>query len=746
MRQGDKEHAINPGGILYAARANVLNDPTVEFDVLAGISQELFRRDRKAAGGGRHGKRAKRVSFAKASQHTKDEHLREAEEHFEAARGKHTRASFSEMIAECFLNDIEPRGHGAKATRRFEYDAFMAHLLDGRARVGRQRVRKSLADAEKGPDHVQHMIETRRRANAAYSVVEQYRAEYLIPHPSKGVMRSGERKTLAFIAANVRCPGPTWAEDDVDAERMRAAAVALFEDEVAAGDSTCFNDFVREEMAKLKPTGKRVRGRWQVEAMRTVSQKWRTSPLNPANQEREAPARGPSAWRAAAAASMPVGEDAPDAMEESESPLNNADVHENNNTNTERNGANDPPDPTPQPDAPPIDAPPIDLSPESMQYWRWGALMFMERGGYEDATGAWIPAGFVTEIGKDQTLPGGYGSLARASLREAAERLGGEDGGAELHLITRKQYVTGPLAGQDFTPTADARTLFLREFEMAIVQQHNVGQDDPIPKERPACQVYGIFPGQVYLRISVKDLLQRLGAAQLRGGAQLLIEPARCKLSKGSWWQQAAVSWMRDTHRAKSGGDGAKLSSCVPGDDIDSINIYAIVPRSGPTAQEASPAADQQTSTERNATAGPPTYEHTVEVDEELGTTTRVYDGELVEGEFVSATGSGRPTPSWGDTLAREVVDWLLLERLKYNVILPAGGDGLARSLRQKFGIKVSLDAAAVRKARKGAKHWTTLIVQVLCQGVGQGIWGQNAVAHMLHKAQSPDYIATVTT
>ena len=64
--------------------------------------------------------------------------------------------------------------------------------------------------------------------------------------------------------------------------------------------------------------------------------------------------------------------------------------------------------------------------------------------------------------------------------------------------------------------------------------------------------------------------------------------------------------------------------------------------------------------------------------------------------------------------------------------------------MRQKFGLKISLDAAAVRKARKGAKHWTTIIVQILCQGVEQGAWGKAAVAHMLEKAQSPDYIAKV--
>ena len=133
------------------------------------------------------------------------------------------------------------------------------------------------------------------------------------------------------------------------------------------------------------------------------------------------------------------------------------------------------------------------------------------------------------------------------------------------------------------------------------------------------------------------------------------------------------------------------------------------------------------------------------------GETIREYDDEaqheLDEDETESAaTESGPVSKSWGDGLAREVVDWLLLERLRYNVILPGadGADGVTATLRQRFGLKISLDAAAVRKARKGHKHWTTLIVQVLCQGVKQGAWGEAAVKHMLHKAQSPDFIAKV--
>ena len=107
----------------------------------------------------------------------------------------------------------------------------------------------------------------------------------------------------------------------------------------------------------------------------------------------------------------------------------------------------------------------------------------------------------------------------------------------------------------------------------------------------------------------------------------------------------------------------------------------------------------------------------------------------LVEDEVETAAGAGSVKPSHGACHAQQVMDWLLLERVRHNVILPAGGAGLQRTLRQKFGVKVSLDAASVRKAKKGNKHWTTLIVQVLCQGVDQGCWGRNAVAHMLELA-----------
>jgi len=61
----------------------------------------------------------------------------------------------------------------------------------------------------------------------------------------------------------------------------------------------------------------------------------------------------------------------------------------------------------------------------------------------------------------------------------------------------------------------------------------------------------------------------------------------------------------------------------------------------------------------------------TTEVDAD-GTTYRVYDTDIVENEFASAAGNGMVSSAWGDTLVSEVIDWLLLQRIRYDVILPA--------------------------------------------------------------------------
>ena len=114
-------------------------------------------------------------------------------------------------------------------------------------------------------------------------------------------------------------------------------------------------------------------------------------------------------------------------------------------------------------------------------------------------------------------------------------------------------------------------------------------------------------------------------------------------------------------------------------------------------------------------------------------------DGEDLEPESEDESGRGSkpPEPSWGAKDVREVLHWLLLCRLKGWVVLPG-------SKASYLGLQASLDAASIRKAQKGKKHWTTVILKVLCAGVRDGRWGMDAVIHQLKDAHSPHTFAKV--
>jgi hypothetical protein len=56
----------------------------------------------------------------------------------------------------------------------------------------------------------------------------------------------------------------------------------------------------------------------------------------------------------------------------------------------------------------------------------------------------------------------------------------------------------------------------------------------------------------------------------------------------------------------------------------------------------------------------------------------------------------------------------------------------------------MSYDAAVVRRAQRGRKKWTTIILQVLSSGVANKYWGRDAVMGMLEKAQSANKFAKV--
>ena len=105
--------------------------------------------------------------------------------------------------------------------------------------------------------------------------------------------------------------------------------------------------------------------------------------------------------------------------------------------------------------------------------------------------------------------------------------------------------------------------------------------------------------------------------------------------------------------------------------------------------------------------------------------------------ETAWASSNGEAEPSWGATAAFEVLQYLLLERLRGEVVLPGGAS-------QYFGYKMACDAAVVRRAKRGRKKWTTIILQVLCSGVNRGAFGHRAVVNMLQDAQSANKFAKV--
>ena len=146
------------------------------------------------------------------------------------------------------------------------------------------------------------------------------------------------------------------------------------------------------------------------------------------------------------------------------------------------------------------------------------------------------------------------------------------------------------------------------------------------------------------------------------------------------------------------------------------------------------PAADQTDGNESGE------YEYTVR--EEAGELVRDYADvpqqqirDWVETE--TADGGGTVEPSWGNCDVREVLEYLFKERLRG--LVPLRGTKSCG-----VGCKISCDAALVRRAKRWQKHWTTVIVQVLCQGVDNAAWGTDAVVGQLQKAQSPNKFAKV--
>ena len=99
------------------------------------------------------------------------------------------------------------------------------------------------------------------------------------------------------------------------------------------------------------------------------------------------------------------------------------------------------------------------------------------------------------------------------------------------------------------------------------------------------------------------------------------------------------------------------------------------------------------------------------------------------------AMGGKKADPSYGSVNIEEVIALWMRKLWREEVVRPGAPS-------QSAGLKVSLDAADTRRASIGSKHWTTMILQFLTMGVTKDYWGMESVKHILHKAQSPYYMA----
>ena len=418
--------------------------------------------------------RRKRVTYAKACPDTQHERMVDVASRLPAARGVETKQSFSQILAEMAGRGAVPLGHGAKDEYKLDFDAFMGHLLDCRDGVCRDVVRRKLAACERRTDQVQLDLLRKSKSGTSWRGIDEWRPALLVPHASRAVANMEAKKALAQLCATMRCAGTQWAKDEDDAMEMRRVSVEWLRAEIEAKEQRAdklHTIFTTEFFQKMRESGNMPAPR---EAMKAANVAWNASDRNPKNKPQNAPSVGARAWRAAAVAAA---ENAQQATENAADDTPTAD------------GAGDAVDAeaeiVAEDDGLEVveaeDLPPIENTAQSREAWREAAVCFAQIGYYDAPTTdddmdidapTQVRTAFLTEIGKDPTLPGGYGPLGLGMLRELAERARWRDA-RELHAISRESDATGA----PFDATADARKQF--EATGAKILRRHVCGDDP---------------------------------------------------------------------------------------------------------------------------------------------------------------------------------------------------------------------------------------------------------------------------
>ena len=649
----------------------------------------------------------------------------------------------SRLMGRGVANALHPKGHGADGRRKLglDVDEFLDELLKDAGAVA--RLKNAIAAAERSQDHVAQCVARKRACHATYDMIDAYRALFLVKHPSRGAMLKETKRLVAYLYANVMSAGEKWASgEEVEQMRLRAASSAADAAEATADAQEQteranapwlrYCDVHREAaIARAVELGLS-RRKW----MQVLSPWWEESPENPKKKRRQQQQQQQQQQEQTPAPQTE--EDVPMPDTPVDGPPPTADPPQDDPMDADRAAV--------PPRAPPPSPAVASALAQGMacpwsDAWHFAGHLLAEVKELTPPRVAnptmappttrpeKVKIAFITEVGKGQSdtwvtaKHGRFGPAIFAQLADACD----VQGVHEIHLLVRVyENAAAARAGTVWERRQRAFDLYC-ELGLEAAAAHHV-------------RMPGVHPcpnTERYMVVRVSELRERLAAlgGALSGGAACVhsADTLRTTGNGRTWWESAALSCMQTEHDTANGGDGANVAKDLLPRTKTKIMLYAVTPRARATA------CDQE---ERDQEEQPEDYDHTARV--EAGEVVREYAGEgrqtthdNVEGETAGGE-TGEVCPSWGATAAFEVLQYLLLERLRGCVILPG-------SAAAYFAYKMTYDAAVVRRAKRGHKKWTSVILQVLSSGVYDSKkWGQQAVINALELAQSPNKFAKV--